>query len=176
MRARGSSGYFDLQPPWVGLGSRRPRARQAAANGGREGGQTRAPGRSLLAFTGFRVAQLWGPASGWVATTTSEFLAVLGRLHWSQRGLADLLGVSQALVNRWAQGGAPVPPGVAAWLAQVDRAVMKRPAPRGQGARWESPRRRPRGTSQTRRGGFSVGFGRICVLICMLPWRSYVTH
>lgn len=51
--------------------------------------------------------------------TPTRLRTILDRLHWSQRGLADVLGCSDRLVRMWAQDDAPVPVEVAAWLERL---------------------------------------------------------
>ena len=61
--------------------------------------------------------------------TPSAFLAALQTLGWSHRELAQRLGCNRNLPIRWGTGGAPVPAGVAAWLAALVRAVERHPPP-----------------------------------------------
>lgn len=51
--------------------------------------------------------------------TTTEYLAALERLGWSQIGAAKYLGVTQRTAQRYAANG-PTPP-VARLLAYIDR-------------------------------------------------------
>ena len=48
--------------------------------------------------------------------TPAQFSAALVTLHWTQRGLATLLGADDRQVRRWA-AGYPIPASVASWLA-----------------------------------------------------------
>lgn len=51
--------------------------------------------------------------------TPDRFRDVLAELHWSQRGLADILARDERQVRRWASGQYPVPDDVAAWLEKL---------------------------------------------------------
>jgi len=53
----------------------------------------------------------------------------LEALAWSQRGLADQLGLDSRQVRRWAAGAA-IPPPVAAWLALLAAFHERHPPPR----------------------------------------------
>ncbi len=57
-----------------------------------------------------------------------ECLDVLG---WSQRGLADMLGVHETRARRWARGVMPVPDEVAGWLETLAAVHAAHPAPIG---------------------------------------------
>jgi DNA-binding transcriptional regulator YdaS (Cro superfamily) len=62
--------------------------------------------------------------------TAAAFRAHLGRLCWTQRGLAVLLGLSHNTVHRWALDQAAIPPATAAWLEQVAAFIERHPPPR----------------------------------------------
>jgi hypothetical protein len=49
-------------------------------------------------------------------TPASRLRAALASLHWSQRGLALLLGKDERQVRRWASGAYTVPADVLAWV------------------------------------------------------------
>ena len=50
-------------------------------------------------------------------------------LRWSQRGLAEALGMDERQVRRWALGAADVPERVAAWLERRAEAMEADPPP-----------------------------------------------
>ena len=50
-------------------------------------------------------------------------------LRWSQRGLAEALGLDERQVRRWATGAASVPDSVAAWLERRATAAAADPPP-----------------------------------------------
>ncbi len=54
---------------------------------------------------------------------------ILAALHWSQRGLADILGCSDSLIRSWATGRNPVPPSVTTWLEDRAMAAEALPPP-----------------------------------------------
>lgn len=60
--------------------------------------------------------------------TPDRFRECLAALDWSQRGLADLLGVQERQVRRWAQG-ARIPEPVADWLELLARFHKAHPPP-----------------------------------------------
>jgi plasmid maintenance system antidote protein VapI len=62
--------------------------------------------------------------------TPAAFRAHLDRLAWSQRGVAQLLGVAHNTVHRWAIGEAAIPASVATWLAAMAKAMRDNPPPR----------------------------------------------
>jgi len=62
--------------------------------------------------------------------TAAAFRAHLARLHWSQRGLADLLGVAHNTVHRWALDQATIPADIAAWLERMAALLKANPPPR----------------------------------------------
>jgi hypothetical protein len=63
--------------------------------------------------------------------TPTDFRAALATLHWTQRGLAGILGCSESLVRCWASGSIPVPSEVAAWLRALLWFHARHPAPTG---------------------------------------------
>jgi transcriptional regulator with XRE-family HTH domain len=62
--------------------------------------------------------------------TPADFRAALTTLRWSQRTLAEALGVSHNTVHRYANGDRQIPADVAQWLAGLAREARRRPAPR----------------------------------------------
>lgn len=52
-------------------------------------------------------------------TRLRECLATIG---WSQRGLADRLGLEETRTRRWASGRYPIPENVAQWLERLSSA------------------------------------------------------
>ena len=52
--------------------------------------------------------------------TPADFRECLATLHWSQRGLADILNMDERQVRRWASGS-PIPPAIATWLDLMAR-------------------------------------------------------
>ena len=61
--------------------------------------------------------------------TPAEFNAALASLHWSGRGVAEILGRSPGAVRRWVDGTAAVPDDVALWLGHLVAAHRRYPAP-----------------------------------------------
>jgi ribosome-binding protein aMBF1 (putative translation factor) len=61
--------------------------------------------------------------------TPAGFRAALEEIGWSRRQLAQRLECDTQLANRWAAGGAPIPPSVARWLEQLVRALERTPPP-----------------------------------------------
>lgn len=61
--------------------------------------------------------------------TSTRLHEILAALHWTQRGLADILGCSDGLIRSWATGRSPVPPSVAAWLEASAMAIQGLPPP-----------------------------------------------
>lgn len=59
--------------------------------------------------------------------------ACLALLHWSQRGLADILDTHPTTVRRWATGEGTIPISVGNWLEGLARAHTAAPLPAG----WE---------------------------------------
>jgi transcriptional regulator with XRE-family HTH domain len=53
--------------------------------------------------------------------TPDRFRACLAALHWSQHGLARVLGVDEREVRRWASGAHAVPERIAVWLETLAR-------------------------------------------------------
>ena len=53
----------------------------------------------------------------------------LALLHWSQRGLADMLNYSEGTVRGWARGARAVPPEVADWLERLAAVHASHPRP-----------------------------------------------
>ena len=53
----------------------------------------------------------------------------LALLRWSQRGLADALGIDERQVRRWATGQATVPEEIAAWLERRAASIASDPPP-----------------------------------------------
>ena len=62
------------------------------------------------------------------ATRLRECLEAMG---WSQRGLAEMLGLHETRVRRWARGLGDVPPEVAAWLETLAAVHAAHPMPTG---------------------------------------------
>lgn len=50
-------------------------------------------------------------------------------LRWTQRGLADALGMDEARVRKWARGVGSVPAEIAAWLERRAAAMAEDPPP-----------------------------------------------
>lgn len=61
--------------------------------------------------------------------TAHRFREVLRLLHWSGRGLADLLACDERLIRRWAAGTNLIPVPVAAWLETLASVHAKHPPP-----------------------------------------------
>ena len=51
--------------------------------------------------------------------TAARFRECIAMLHWSQRGLAEILYCDDRLVRRWAQGSEPVPESIARWMEKM---------------------------------------------------------
>lgn len=68
--------------------------------------------------------------------TPTRLRECLAALHWTQRGLAAILGCSDSLTRRWAAGSDTVPPAVAAWLEGLTAAHAAHPVPQD----WRRPR------------------------------------
>ena len=62
--------------------------------------------------------------------TPTEFRECLDALHWTQRGLARILGRPEGTVRQWARGAVRIPPDVAAWLDALTAAHLANPPPR----------------------------------------------
>ena len=60
--------------------------------------------------------------------TPDRFRACLAALHWSQRGLADILKMDERQVRRWA-AGAEIPVAVSAWLEALAKTHERNPPP-----------------------------------------------
>jgi len=60
-----------------------------------------------------------------------EFRDCLQAIGWTQRGLADLLGVHETRVRRWATGRIEIPGNVAAWLGELAQAHVAASLPEG---------------------------------------------
>jgi transcriptional regulator with XRE-family HTH domain len=60
--------------------------------------------------------------------TPTRLHECLAALHWSQRGLADILGMDERQVRRWA-AGASIPFAVAEWLERLAVFHENNPAP-----------------------------------------------
>ena len=63
--------------------------------------------------------------------TPTRLRECLAALHWSQRGLADVLDYSEGTVRGWARGARAVPPEVAEWLETLAAVHVAHPAPKG---------------------------------------------
>jgi hypothetical protein len=61
--------------------------------------------------------------------TPDEFRSALALLHWSQRGLADILGKDERQVRRWAAGQYPLPDAIAEWLRRLAQFHERNPPP-----------------------------------------------
>jgi transcriptional regulator with XRE-family HTH domain len=68
--------------------------------------------------------------------TPDRLRAILALLHWSQRGLADVLGCSDSLTREWARGKQTIPQAIAEWLERLAAAHEANPVP----ADWRRPR------------------------------------
>ena len=65
--------------------------------------------------------------------TPERLRECLTLLRWSQRGLADALGVHQTTARRWTTGEGTVPANVAQWLEDLTAAHEAQPLPVGWG-------------------------------------------
>ena len=63
------------------------------------------------------------------AMTPDRFRECLAALHWSQRGVAEILYCDDRLVRRWADGSEPVPEAVEHWIEELARAHQALPLP-----------------------------------------------
>jgi ribosome-binding protein aMBF1 (putative translation factor) len=63
--------------------------------------------------------------------TPTRLRECLDLIGWSQRALADTLGLHETRVRRWATGRYPVPDNVAAWLERLAKAHAAHPLPDG---------------------------------------------
>lgn len=61
--------------------------------------------------------------------TPNEFRECLALLRWSQRGLADILGIHDTAVRRWASGKNEIPENVSAWLKIITANIKVMPLP-----------------------------------------------
>ena len=68
--------------------------------------------------------------------TPDRLREILALLHWSQRGLADVIGCSDSLTREWARGKQTVPPAIGDWLEALAAALLANPVP----ADWRRPR------------------------------------
>ena len=64
-----------------------------------------------------------------LAAPNDHYFAGLSMLHWSQRGLAEILYCDDRLVRRWAQGSEPVPESIARWIEQLANSHEASPPP-----------------------------------------------
>ena len=58
-----------------------------------------------------------------------RFRECLALLHWSQRGLAEILYCDDRLVRRWAHGSELVPESVVRWIEKLAFAHEASPPP-----------------------------------------------
>ena len=63
--------------------------------------------------------------------TPDRFQECLALLHWSQRGLAEILDTHPTTVRRMAIGDAGIPDSVAEWLEELAAVHTARPMPAG---------------------------------------------
>ncbi|PPQ35428.1 hypothetical protein CCS01_07510 [Rhodopila globiformis] len=61
--------------------------------------------------------------------TPDRFRDCLAALDWSQRGLAQRLGLQPTTVRRWAAGTGRIPEEVARWLERVAQPLRREPRP-----------------------------------------------
>jgi len=61
--------------------------------------------------------------------TPARLVGILAAIHWSHRGLADMLGLNPKMVDRWATGQAAIPPGYAGWLERAAAWLAAHPPP-----------------------------------------------
>ncbi|WP_424138676.1 hypothetical protein [Roseomonas chloroacetimidivorans] len=61
--------------------------------------------------------------------TPTRLRECIALLRWSQRGLADALGIDEARVRKWARGVGEVPEDIAAWLERRAEAMASDPPP-----------------------------------------------
>ncbi len=61
--------------------------------------------------------------------TPDRLRECLALLRWSQRSLAEALGLDDRQVRRWASGDYAVPPHIAAWLERRAEAMRADPPP-----------------------------------------------
>ena len=75
--------------------------------------------------------------------TPDRFRECLAARRWSQRGLADALGMHQTTARRWAADEGIVPANACGWLEDLTAAhQVQPPLARWQRAKWPCPRRR----------------------------------
>ncbi|WP_424138647.1 nuclease [Roseomonas chloroacetimidivorans] len=68
--------------------------------------------------------------------TPTRFRECLDALHWTQRGLATILGCADTLTRGWASGRGTIPEPVAEWLEERARQAAETPPPED----WRRPR------------------------------------
>lgn len=61
--------------------------------------------------------------------TPDHLRLCLQALHWTQRSLALVLGVSDRQVRRWSSGECPAPEDVAEWLQRLATVHARNPPP-----------------------------------------------
>ena len=61
--------------------------------------------------------------------TPDRFRECLAALHWSQRGVAEILYCDDRLVRRWADGSEPMPESVERWIEELVSAHQALPLP-----------------------------------------------
>lgn len=66
--------------------------------------------------------------------TPNRFRECLATLHWSQRGLAEILQMDERQVRRWASGDYAIPPRISDWLEKLARFHERNPPPERTGA------------------------------------------
>jgi transcriptional regulator with XRE-family HTH domain len=62
--------------------------------------------------------------------TPDDFREALTTLRWSQRTLAEALGISHNTAHRYANGQREIPADIAQWLSALAREARRRPPPR----------------------------------------------
>jgi len=62
--------------------------------------------------------------------TPTRFRECLDALHWTQRGLARILGRPEGTVRQWARGAVRIPDDVALWLKYLAHFHKALPVPR----------------------------------------------
>jgi transcriptional regulator with XRE-family HTH domain len=72
--------------------------------------------------------------------TPNRFRSCLLDIGWTQRGVADRLGIHETRVRRWASGKYDIPADVAAWLEALATVHGLHPAPAGWIAESEAAR------------------------------------
>ena len=76
--------------------------------------------------------------------TPDRFRACLDALHWSQRGLADMLGLQPTTVRRWVTGHGIIPANVGTRLEHLTAPHQATPLPEG----WRAAAPSTRGSHQ----------------------------